>query len=132
FALLIASFIRSHGYSVMVIDADAQGWDHEYTVAKVLEAQPFLGAIIVQGANPSASSTPKMTAASELLRTLKGKAHIKTILGGIHPSALPERTLREEETDFVCQGEGFYTILELLDRLKEGTPLRGIGGLWYW
>ncbi|MCK4431297.1 MAG: cobalamin-dependent protein, partial [Candidatus Aminicenantes bacterium] len=131
---LIASFIREHGYSVKIIDAEAENWSPEYTAGKIAEYNPLLTGIIVLGSNPSAASTPKMTATSELLTALKKKTpHIKTILGGLHPSALPERTLKEEDVDFVCQGEGFYTILQLLDVLKSGKEMRNyeIKGLWY-
>ncbi len=131
---LIAAFIREHGYSVEIIDAEAENWSSEYIAEKIAEYNPLLSGIIVLGSNPSAASTPKMTATGELLTALKKKApHIKTILGGLHPSALPERTLREEDVDFVCQGEGFYTILQLLEALKSDRKPSGykIPGLWY-
>ena len=131
---LLAGFIREHGYTVKIIDAETENWDPEHVAKKITENDPLLAGIIVLGANPSASSTPKMTAVNETLTALKKKApHIKTILGGLHPSALPERTLREEDVDFVCQGEGFYTILQLLEVLKSGEDKRDyeINGLWY-
>lgn len=131
---LIASFIRKHNYSVKIIDADAENWTPEYIVGKIAEYNPILVSIIVLGTNPSASSTPKMAAVREILRALKKKAPwIKIVLGGLHPSALPEQTLREENADFVCQGEGFYTILKLLEALQSGKNLRDyqIEGLWY-
>ena len=134
YAGLIAAFIREHGYWVRIIDAEAENWRPEYTVEKITEYNPLLVGIIVLGSNPSASSTPKMTAVGEILTTLRKKApYIKTILGGLHPSALPERTLREEEVDFVCQGEGFYTILQLLEVLKSGKEPGDykIPGLWH-
>ena len=131
---LIAAYVRKHGYSVRLIDAEAENWSPEYTAEKIAEYNPLLVGIIVLGSNPSASSTPKMTAASEVITALKKKApYIKTILGGLHASALPERTLREEEVDFVCRGEGFYTILQLLEVLKLGTEPGEytVPGLWY-
>ena len=131
---LIAAFIREQGYLVKIIDADAENWSPEYTVEKIVECNPTLAAIIVLGTNPSASSTPKMTTVSEVLSTLKRKnPDTKTILVGLHPSALPEKTLREEDTDFVCQGEGFYTILQLLEVLTSGKEPGDyeIPGLWY-
>ena len=131
---LIAGFIREHGYSVKIIDAEAENWSPEYTAQVIAEYNPLLASVIVLGSNPSVSSTPKMTAVGELLRALKQKApYVKAILGGLHPSALPEQTLREEETDFVCQGEGFHIILQLLEVLKSGKELSGykIPGLWY-
>ena len=131
---LIAAFVGKHGYSVKIIDAEAENWSPEYTARIIAEYNPLLAGIIVLGSNPSASSTPKMTAAGEVLRALRKKApHIKAIIGGLHPSALPQRTLREEEVDFVCQGEGFYTILQLLEVLKsdEEPSNYQIPGLWY-
>lgn len=131
---LIAAFVREYGYSVKIIDSEAENWSPEYTAKKIADYNPFLAGIIVLGSNPSAASTPKMTATYELLTTLKKKAqHTKTILGGLHPSALPEQTLREEKPDFVFQGEGFYTILELLNTLKRNKETKDckIEGLWY-
>ena len=131
---LLAAFIREHGYSVKIVDAEAENWTPEYTAEKIAEYNPLLLGIIVLGANPSASSTPKMTTVHEILTVLKQEApDIKTILGGLHPSALPERTLREEDVDFVCQGEGFYTILQLLEALKSDREPSDckIPGLWY-
>ncbi len=131
---LIAAFIRRHGYSVGIIDAEAEKWSPEYTAEKITECNPLLAGIIVLGSNPSASSTPKMTAAGEVAAALKKKAsNVKIIFSGLHPSALPEQTLREEKADFICQGEGFYTILQLLEVLKSDKEPAGyqIPGLWY-
>lgn len=130
---LIAAVVREKGYSVKIIDAEAEYLSPYQTAKKISDYNPLLACIIVLGPNPSASSTPKMTTVREVLTELKEmNMHIKTILGGLHPSALPERTLREEEVDFVCQGEGFYTILQLLDLLKaEEKSDYNINGLWY-
>ncbi len=131
---LIASFIRVHGFSVKIIDQDAEGWDLEYTVEKIIESEPLLVGIGALGANPSASSTPKMVVTSKLLNAIKNKSsYTKTFVYGIHPSALPEKTLKEENVDFVCRGECFYSILELLGRLKNNVKIKDykIKGLWY-
>lgn len=131
---LLAAFIRERGYSVRIIDAEAENWSPEDTTEKIVAYNPVVVAVIVLGSNPSASSTPKMTATGELLRAIRKKApHIQVIIGGLHPSALPEQTLREEEVEFVCQGEGFHTIFQLLEALKSGKEARDsqIPGLWY-
>jgi len=129
---LIAAFIRRHGYEVAILDADAENLSPEEAAERVAQCEPLLTAVIVQGVNPSASSTPKMADAGEFLRALKDRDPARvTIMGGIHPSALPERTLREEATDFVFQGEGFYTIEKLLRWLNsDNTVLPQIDGLW--
>jgi len=129
---LLAAFIRKQGYSVAIIDADAEGWSPEYTANKILEYNPLLAGISAIGANPSASSTPKMPAINRLLDNLHNKvSNIKTFLYGIHPSALPERTLREENVDFICRGECFYTVPMLVDALKSKDEKFEIDGVWY-
>jgi len=134
---LIASFIRRHGYDVVIIDANAENLSSEETADRVIEYNPILTAVIAQGSAPATSSTPKMAASGGFLKALKRKApNLRTIIGGIHPSALPERTLREEEVNYVCQGEGFYTILQLIQYLsyrlkgKEPRP-EFLKGIWW-
>jgi anaerobic magnesium-protoporphyrin IX monomethyl ester cyclase len=133
---LLAGFLRSQGFTVAIIDADAEGWGPEETAEKILEYQPLLIGISAIGSNPSASSTPKMVAVGRILRLLHEKLPAsKTFLYGIHPSALPERTLREELVDFVCRGECFHTVRDLVQLLKsQDRPPQDfpIDGLWYW
>ncbi len=121
---LIASFVRDRGHSVKIIDAEAENISPEATVNRVIELAPLLVGI--------SAYTTKMDATAQILSALKKKApHIKTIIGGSHPSALPERTLREEDVDFVCKGEGFYPVLQLLEALKASSDDYKIDGLWY-
>jgi len=50
---------------------------------------------------------------------------------GTHASALPQRTLLEEPYTYVCQGEGPYTVLGLLEALAGKRKLSEVPGLWY-
>lgn len=131
---LLAAFIRHYGFTVEIIDAEAEGWSCEETAEKITECDPLLLGIGAVGPNPSVSSTPKMTAVSKVLTILKTKhLYCKTFLYGIHPSALPEKTLTEEPVDFVCRGECFNPVLELLKTLKRDNSNGDykIRGLWY-
>lgn len=131
---LIATCVRNRGFSVEIVDAEAADWTTEEAAKRVLEMAPTLVAIVVYGHQPSAS-TQVMPAAGALCDRLKELApEIKVLLVGGHVAALPERTLREERADFVCGGEGPYTVLELLGALKAGRPedYREVRGLWYW
>ena len=133
FACVLAGFIRQKGFKVGIIDVEAQNLTPQETAEKIIERTPLLVNIAVGGANPSASSTPLMIPTREILNALKRRSpDTKTILSGIHPSALPERTLKEEQTDFVCRGESFLTILDLLTALKSGKDISAnrIAGLW--
>ncbi len=131
---LTAAYARERGLTVRILDAEFENLSPEDSAAKIAAVNPVLAAVIVLGSNPSAASTPKMTATGETLRALRQKApQIKTVTGGLHPSALPERTLREEATDYVARGEGFETICRLTMALKSGNDPKkeNIPGLSY-
>ncbi len=130
---LIATFVRKRGYSVKVIDAEAERLGPLSVVDRISEMNPILLCMIVSGTNPSASTMNMLGARAILKEVSKRDLPIKTIVAGLHPSALPKRTMEEEKTDFVCEGEGFYTIAELLDVLKGDYKKKGfnIKGLWY-
>jgi len=126
-AALTAGFIRKKGFSADIIDANAENLTYEETAKLIEEKNPRLVNIVVYGQHPSAS-TQLMTGVSELCRTIKNINYFrKIILTGLHPSALPERTIKEEACDYVCEGEGFYTIKELLEKKN----LNEILGLWW-
>ncbi|MEW6101513.1 MAG: radical SAM protein [Candidatus Omnitrophota bacterium] len=132
-AALLAAFVREKGFAVKILDAELDNLSSAETAEKIVNYNPVLAAVVVSGTNPNAS-TMNMVGAGAILKELKSRnASIKTLLTGLHPSALPERTLKEEEVDFICQGEGFYTITELLETIKAHPQNRSykIKGLWY-
>lgn len=129
---LIATFIRNRGFSVHILDANAEDLSPEETAEQIAEMAPLLTAIVVYGHNPSAS-TQVMPGAGAVCTAVKEMVpKLKTVLVGGHVAALPKRTLHEEKADFVAGGEGVYTILDLLQGLKGGR-LRpsSVRGLWY-
>lgn len=128
---ILAGYLRDKGYSIVLYDAEVENWDYEKTAQKVQEIKPLLAAIVVSGSNPSAS-TMNMTGAAQIAALLHQlDPSIKTLLMGLHPSALPQRTIMEEPVDFVCQGEGFHSLGKLLDALKNNAEDFSIEGLWY-
>ena len=130
---LIATFIRNRGFSVRVIDTYAEDLSPVETAERVAEMDPVLTAVVAYGHNPSAS-TQVMPSAGAICTAVKERSpDLKTLLVGGHVAALPECTLREEDADFVCGGEGPYTIMELLQALKSDRPdFSKVRGLWYW
>lgn len=129
---LIAAYVQEKGYSVKIIDTDAEEAGPEDVATKADDYNPLLVVFAVTGSNLSAS-TWHMTGARDYITAVRAKRpDVKTLLWGLHPSALSERTLREEGADFVCQGEGFITLVELLGLLKKGeTKQYDVMGLWY-
>ena len=129
---LITAFIHRHGHSVELIDAEAEDLTPQKVAECVSKLNPLLTAVIVYGHQPSAS-TQNMSAAGEVCTALKEQApELKVLLLGGHVAALPERTLREEKADFICGGEGPYTVLDLLQALRQAQPdCSMVRDLWY-
>ncbi len=127
----MASYLRNDGFAVQIIDAGAENITPEETAQRVNELDPHLAAVIVYGSQPSAS-TQNMTVAGKICSALKDRTSSKVAIGGLHPSALPKRTLEEESVDFVIEGEGPYTLTSLLKILKaEKKDYAEVPGLWY-
>jgi radical SAM superfamily enzyme YgiQ (UPF0313 family) len=130
-ASLLAGYLQGLGYSVGILDAEVEQLSYEETAKRIKEINPLLAVVSVSGTNPSAS-TMNMTGAGDIIRHLKQIApEMKALFHGLHPSALPENTLKDEKADFVCQGEGFYTLPKLIDALKAQEKTFKIEGLWY-
>jgi anaerobic magnesium-protoporphyrin IX monomethyl ester cyclase len=72
--------------------------------------------------------------AYEVASTVKGiDKDIITVLSGLHPSARPKDSLTYPNTDFVVIGEADYTMLELAEKLEQGTTanLKKVKGIGY-
>ncbi|MHB1423417.1 MAG: B12-binding domain-containing radical SAM protein [Gemmataceae bacterium] len=129
---LMATFCRTHGLSVELIDAEAEELSAEQTADRVASLDPMLAVVVVYGHQPSAS-TQIMTASGQVCSAIKRLMPEQMILlAGGHVSSLPERTLREEEADFVAAGEGLHTMVQLVAALRSSIPnFAGVPGLYY-
>lgn len=56
---------------------------------------------------------------------------LPVVLGGWHPSLLPDQTLAADCVDIVCVGQGEDALLEIAQRLEAGDSMRGIPGVGY-
>lgn len=129
---LMATFCRRRGLAVAIIDAEAEELSAAQVAQRVAECNPLLAAVVAYGHQPSAS-TQVMTAAGQVCSAIKeNDSDQPVLLLGGHVAALPERTLREEDADFVATGEGLETLVELCEALASVVPhLAGVGGLCY-
>ena len=88
---LIAGYARDRGYSVAIIDQEAEGLTPEGVAARAFRLAPQLIAICVFGHQPSAS-TQQMYGARLVAQAIKsfGSVMPPIIMLGGHVSALPE------------------------------------------
>ena len=60
---------------------------------------------------------------------VKAVLEVPVVLGGPHPTVLPEESLAEPGVDMVVRGEGEATWVDLCDQLEREEPLEGVPGL---
>ena len=128
-SMLCATYIRNQGYVVEILDAEADQMSYDQCAVEIQRHDPILVVFSIYGHQPSAS-TQCMPAGRAVCQLLNPQ--FRTLVMGTHASALPEKTLKEEPYDFVCEGEGPYTILSLLQCLRAGgQDIHKVPGLWW-
>lgn len=134
-ARLIAGYVRDRGFKVRIIDQEAMCFSHEKVAELVGKMRPRLVCLAVYGHQPSAS-TQQMTGAREVAKANKIVGPFPIIMVGGHVSALPERTIREEQCiNYIGVGEGPATIAALLAFRSQPTSsdyatVPGLGWRW--
>jgi len=66
---------------------------------------------------------------ARMVKEVLPKVHI--VMGGPHPTGLPEHTLRDKNVDSVVIGEGEETLNELAEAVRKGSDFNGIRGIAY-
>ncbi len=69
--------------------------------------------------------------ASGMARLIKQEIPVPVIMGGAHPTAVPERVIQNEFVDMVCVGEGEYSMLELANSMAAGKVDTTIKNIWF-
>ena len=120
----LAAIVRRERSDIKVSIIDAEGLDMrlDELCRQVAERKPDLIGITCP--------TPAFYIIQELCLALKEQQPDATlILGGPHPTALPEQSLVETQSDVVVIGEGELTFLELVENLITGKALDDVAGL---
>ena len=115
----LAAVARLAGHSVSVYAPGSGGSEREVLANIVAEGPDVVGLSV---------TTPYYLAALSLVRAIRIRfPDVVVVLGGAHPTALPEQTLRDIPAHLAVIGEGERTLLEILERLKRGD--RGFAGI---
>ncbi|SVC75467.1 uncharacterized protein METZ01_LOCUS328321, partial [marine metagenome] len=70
------------------------------------------------------------TVVTDLVLYLKEKhPNIPIVLGGPHPTGLPETSLRDSGADFVVMGEGEYTLIDLFSHINGEKKCEEVDGI---
>ena len=114
----LSSYLKSKNCSVLLIDALKERRS-KYEVLKKLTDNN----IKIAGITCLSSYYNEVVELSKLLK----KSGITVIIGGVHPTFLPYKTLKETNADYVICGEGEKALYELLK--CSGEYIKGVYSL---
>ncbi|PYV18419.1 MAG: B12-binding domain-containing radical SAM protein [Acidobacteria bacterium] len=119
--LAVATPLLRAGYEVSLIDSTIVPNFKQRVLEEVRDAI-CLGVSLVTG--------PMISETVDIARAIKAwNPGFPVILGGWHPSLLPDQTLQAECVDIVVRGQGEDAMLEVVERLRNGEPLDGLPGV---
>jgi len=121
--LYLASYLKENrpDVDVHLMDLETNDWDISTCLDKIIEYDPDLVGITVM--------TPYLLNVMQMLQGLKEKkSSVKVALGGPHITATRGEVFTLDYThkpDFLVLGEGEETLIDIVDRLDEDTPVTG-------
>ncbi len=117
----LAAVLEQDGHDVSILDAHAALLSLDDVLCWIRERERFELVGIT-------ATTPLIGNAVEIARRLKQQSPaVRIVLGGVHPTVLPEEVLGEPAVDVVVRGEGERTLSDL----AAAKPLEAIDGISY-
>jgi len=124
--LYIAGELEKDGHEVEVYDAMAKNHTYEDIEKRIQTSRPDIVG--------STAYTATIHDATEVLRLAKSiNPDIVTLVGGVHPTMMPEDTLGRGngDIDYVVRWEGEYTTPELIKAIEGRMKLSDVKGIAY-
>jgi anaerobic magnesium-protoporphyrin IX monomethyl ester cyclase len=121
--LAVSTPLLRAGYQICIIDSTITP-NFQKRVLDELSDALCLAVSLVTG--PMIRETAQIARAAKALYP-----DLPVVLGGWHPSLLPDQTLAAECVDVVIRGQGEDALLEVVQRLEDRASLAGIPGVGY-
>jgi len=121
--LMVGTPLKNNRFEVEIVHCDERRIN-KY-VKKIIDDNPlFVGFSVMTGMQTLHSAM--------MSKKIKEKRKdIKIVWGGVHPTILPEKTIKEKYIDILVLGEGEETVVELANCLEKSGDLKEIKGLAY-
>src|SRR5689334_7531264 len=121
--LAVSTPLLRAGYDVRIIDSTITPRFQERVLREVEDAICLCVSLV---------TGPMIRETVEMGRTVKPRyPDLPIVLGGWHPSLLPDQTLAADFVDAVVVGQGEDALLEVVQHLEAGESLKGIAGVGY-
>lgn len=118
----IGAVLQRDGIQCKIIDGYAENLAIQNIVDRVIEYFPSAVGISMV--------TPVADIVHRIAKAIKERNRsIKVILGGPHPSILPDEVMADNNIDFLVRGEGDYSFLRLIRSLDKGWDIHAVGGI---
>jgi anaerobic magnesium-protoporphyrin IX monomethyl ester cyclase len=75
--------------------------------------------------------TPSLNWAVEKAAQIKAKLNVPIVFGGVHVFLNPDKTIKFDNVDIICTGEGEQSMIDLLNSIDKGAIDQNIKGLWF-
>jgi radical SAM superfamily enzyme YgiQ (UPF0313 family) len=121
----IAAYLKKHGIPVNVVDDEIV----DITPAVLRERVRELERPYIFGISCLTAHVVRGYALSRMIKAEFPDSIV--VVGGLHPTALPDEALANETIDYVVRGEGEETMLKLYRALRAGEDVSGILGVSY-
>jgi anaerobic magnesium-protoporphyrin IX monomethyl ester cyclase len=113
--LYLADALEKAGFGVRLFHEVGTEADIQALVRLVSDEKPiFVGFSTLTG--------PMILSMAQASRAIKQASPVPVVWGGLHPTMLPEQTLRNDFVDIVAIGEGELTAVDLAQVLHESGP----------
>lgn len=123
--LYVASILEKNDIRVEVIDCDIENYSVKECFVKIRKMSPSIVGV-------TAMSTFVNTSAQLLNFVKEWDKNILCVMGGPHPTACPDETLKRYlSVDVAVRGEGEFTTLELCKAFLNGKDFSEIKGITY-
>lgn len=140
----VASMLEKNGHFVRIYNADKGREEkafittsdkeshitaHENLVQAVINPKHYVWAEVRQrieqfqpdviGIHAMTSTFPSARVVARIAKEINAK--VPVIVGGVHPTTVPDEVMADRNIDFAVRGEGEMTTLELVDALQQGS-----------
>ena len=121
--LSVATPLLANGYQVLLIDSTITPHFKKRVLEELKDALCLCVSLVT---GPMIRETVEIAKESKRLYP-----DLPVVLGGRHPSLLPDQTLAAPDDDIVLVGQGEDALLEIVQRIEAGESQKGVLGAGY-
>jgi anaerobic magnesium-protoporphyrin IX monomethyl ester cyclase len=119
--LAVSTPLLRAGYEVKIVDSTITPQFRKRVLEEVADAICLCVSLV---------TGPMIRETAQMAREVKNMyPNLPIVLGGWHPSLLPDQTLAAEYVDVVVVGQGEDALLDVVQHLEAGESPRGIAGV---